>query len=304
MGSKKLARILDEDAIRIILIILGSVFSALVLTFSVFAIQSLIEENLGNASRYLLGIFIVLGLSRLVTFLRERTKVSFLRFLLLLVLDVALGIIILFARYNTYLYSLCGGLYCFTIIISRIFKIIQRHTIRSCILNGAIILFALLLSLGLFIPSESDTASTTVLIICLVVAISSLIEVLSNATSNMKIKILFKIMLRTFALEVILGLFTIIIAASLVFYLYEPTINSFGDGLWYSFAVVTTIGFGDFFATNIVTRIVTVFLGLYGILVVAIITSIIVNFYNETAGKKDTEELKEIKKEEISNKKK
>ena len=303
MASKKLARILDEDVIRIILIILGSVFSALVLTFSVFAIQSLIEENLGNASKYLLGIFIVLGLSRLVTFLRERTKISFLRFLLLLVLDVALGIIILFARYNTYLYSLCGGLYCFTIIISRVFKIIQNHKIRSWILNGAIIFFALLLSVGLFIPSDGDTASATVLIICLVVAVSSLIEVLSNATSNMKIKILFKIMLRTFALEVILGLFTIIIAASLVFYLYEPTITSFGDGLWYSFAVVTTIGFGDFAATNIVTRIVTVILGLYGILVVAIITSIIVNFYNETAGKKDTEELKEIKKEEISKKK-
>ena len=72
----------------------------------------------------------------------------------------------------------------------------------------------------------------------------------------------------------------------------------FPDALWYTFAVVTTIGFGDFTATTLVGRVLTVILGIYGIVVVAVITSIIVNFYNETAGKDDKKELKDIDKEE------
>ena len=78
----------------------------------------------------------------------------------------------------------------------------------------------------------------------------------------------------------------------------EDSIVNFADGLWYSFAIVTTIGFGDFYAVTPIGRILSVVLGLYGILVVAVITSIVVNFYNETAGKQDAEEIKEIKKEE------
>jgi len=80
--------------------------------------------------------------------------------------------------------------------------------------------------------------------------------------------------------------------------IYEDSITNIGDGLWYCFAVVTTIGFGDITAVTPIGRILTVILGIYGIIVVAVITSIIVNFYNETAGKKDIQEFKEIKKEE------
>ena len=88
------------------------------------------------------------------------------------------------------------------------------------------------------------------------------------------------------------------VASSLVIMTIEPEINTFPDALWYCFAVVTTIGFGDFAAQTLVGRLITVMLGVYGIIVVAVITSIIVNFYNETSGKKDAKELREIGKEE------
>ena len=88
-------------------------------------------------------------------------------------------------------------------------------------------------------------------------------------------------------------------AASLILMMIgEPQITNFGDGLWYCFAVVTTIGFGDIAAQTLIGRIVTVVLGLYGLIVVALITSIIVNFYNETVGKKDSKEMSEISQEE------
>ena len=71
---------LSSDVMRIILIVLGSVFSTLVLVFAVFAIMELQQDNQEKASLYLLGIFITLGLSRLVTFLRERNKISLFSF--------------------------------------------------------------------------------------------------------------------------------------------------------------------------------------------------------------------------------
>lgn len=296
--AKKKRFVIDSDVLRVLLIVLGSIFSTSVLVFAIFAILEIQKPNLETASLFLLGIFLVLGLSRLVTFLRERTKISLIRFLFLLVFDIVLGIIILFAKDNQYLYSLCGGLYCLSIILSRLFKIFQDRSIRNVILNGVIILFATALGIALFIPFEGTNIGDIVLIICIVVAISAFLEVVSNASPALRVKVLFKIIVRTFALEVILGLFTLIIAFSLVFMYCEDSIQNFADGLWYSFAIVTTIGFGDFYAVTPIGRILSVILGLYGIVVVAVITSIIVNFYNETAGKQDAQEMKDIKNEE------
>ena len=70
-------------------------------------------------------------------------------------------------------------------------------------------------------------------------------------------------------------------AFSFVLKYYEDSIHTFWDGLWYCFAVVTTIGFGDITATTAVGRALSIILGIYGIIVVSLITSIIVNYYGE-----------------------
>jgi hypothetical protein len=57
--------------------------------------------------------------------------------------------------------------------------------------------------------------------------------------------------------------------------------GEYTNALWYCFAVVTTIGFGDMTAVSTIGRVLSVILGVYGIVVVALITSIIVNFYGE-----------------------
>ena len=302
--TKKSKFVINPDTIRIILIVIGSIFSTLVLAFSILAINEIQANHLDSASRYLLFIFIVLGLSRLVTFFIERTKLSFIRFLTLFIFNAVLGIIVMFARQNPYFYQLVGGLYCMTIIISRIFKLIQNHSKRSIVINSLIILAAILLAIGLFISKDNDTIASPVTVTCTVIAISAFFEVISNATTHMRAKVLFKIIVRTYALEIILGLVTLMVGSSIILMIYEKdTIKSFWDGLYHCFATVTTIGFGDFPMVTPIGRAITVILGIYGIVVVAVITSIIVNFYNETTGKKDIDEFKEIE-EETKNKKK
>ena len=286
----------SENALRIFLIVLGSILSTIVLSLSVMAMVRIRENNIDGAAVYLMMIFVILSLTRLLTFFRERTKISFLRFLVLLIVNIAIGVLVFFGKEQSYIYSLVGGFFCVSLILSRVFKIVQNHTVRNIVFNAILILLFALLAFGLFIPYETD-AYIPLTIVCFIVIMTALLEVLSNAFSQLKLKTLFKIIVRTFALEIILGLLTMIVASSLVFMYFEESIVTFGDALWYSFAVVTTIGFGDFAATTLIGRIVTVLLGIYGIIVVAVITSIIINFYNETAGKHDNQELKEIKKE-------
>lgn len=288
---------ISDDLFRVILIILGSIFSTLVLSFAVLAIIKVQKQELQSASVYMFLIFIVLGLSRLVTWVKDRTKISLFRFIVSFVFDLGLGILVFFGKNNPYFYSLVGGLFFLTLIISRVFKLIQNHSTRSVVYNSILIATFALFSIGLFLPVEGEYLYAPVIIVCVIVAITALLEVLSNAVSQLKFKTLFRIVFKTFAFEIILGLLTMIVASALVFMYFEDKIVTFGDGLWYSFAIVTTIGFGDFAATSVIGRITTVFLGIYGIIVVAVITSIIVNFYNETAGKSDSKKFKEIKKD-------
>lgn len=68
------------------------------------------------------------------------------------------------------------------------------------------------------------------------------------------------------------------IVVAIVIWIVEPSINRFGDSLWYCFAVATTVGFGDFAATTILGRIITIILSIYSLGVVALFTAIITSF--------------------------
>ena len=280
-----------------------SVLAALILAFSTMTVLAVVKNSYVDAPKYLLWVFFFVGLMSIVIFLKERTKLSLIRAIILFVFNLATAIIVQFASDNPYLFSIAAGIYCLSIIISRVFKIIQKRTVRSIIFNALIILLIVFLAIGILAtPSDSEiNIQAIVLIECIIIAIISFVEAASLAFSQLKLDVLAKIITNTFSLEILFGLLTLIVCFSLVFPMVEPDINTFPDALWYCFAVVTTIGFGDYAAVTLIGRLLTVVLGLYGLIVVAVITSIIVNFYNETVGKRDQKELKEIKKESEDN---
>ena len=296
---------------RLILTLSSTVLAAAILVLSsltIITFSTALEEGATEIPEavplYILGIFMLSGLIALVKFFKDRTKINFIKFIVLLVFNIALGVVVLFAKNNPYLFVLTAGLYCLSLVVARVFNIIENHSIRSIVLNGLIILFAILLSIGIFVSpiDNMEQAQNIIVIECVFIAIVAFIEAMSIALANLKVKVLFKIILSTFSLEVLFGLLVMMVCFSLVFMSpIEPSITNFGEALWYCFAVVTTIGFGDITATSLVGRILTVILGMYGLVVVAVITSIVVNFYNETSGKHDQKELKEIQKEEEDN---
>lgn len=95
----------------------------------------------------------------------------------------------------------------------------------------------------------------------------------------MKRRRLWHIIRKTKVIEELIGLLTSMMIFAIFLTRIEPNIQTYGDGLWYTFAVVTTIGFGDIVVVTGVGRFLSVILGLYGLFIIAIITSVVVNYY-------------------------
>ena len=302
---KKSESLFEKPLFKLLLTVVSTILAVAVVTFSILIIVNVNDSNFDAVPGLLLVVFLLLGLMHVVMYLRVRTKVYLIKCIVLLIVNLILGVITLFAKDNPILFSITAGAYCCTIILSRIFNVINNHTARNIFLNVLIMLFALGMCIGLLsVPSKTlEDVQTVILVECVFIAIVSFVEAMTIALAQLKVKILIKIILSTFSLEVLFGLLVMIVAFSFVFVSVEPNITNFPDALWYCFAVVTTIGFGDFVAVTPIGRVLTVFLGLYGLVVVAVITSIIVNFYNETMGKADAKELKDIEREEKANRK-
>ena len=294
MARKQKKSILDASWFRVVLMVVGAALTTAVLVFSILSFVKAKNNQLEEAPKFMVWVFIFLGLSRFVTYLKDRRATSLIRALVLLVINVGLGVMVIFAKYNQYIFSLSAGIFALTIILSRIFKLIEKHSARDIVLNVLVIAFAIALAIGFFQKVSDDVIGSVILLECLFIAVCTFVEASLLSLSQLKLDVFVKIIIKTYALEILFGLLALIAAFSIILMFEEPTMSYYPDALWYCFTVVTTIGFGDFSATTLIGRLVTVVLGIYGIVVVAVFTSIIVNFYNETSGKKDAQELREI----------
>lgn len=96
-----------------------------------------------------------------------------------------------------------------------------------------------------------------------------------------RLRIMKEIIRSTYLEQVLFGMILLIVVVSLVLVSVEPGVEHFGDGLWYSFAVVTTIGFGDVIVVTLIGRMLSVVLGIYAIAVVSIFTSAVITYYGD-----------------------
>lgn len=95
----------------------------------------------------------------------------------------------------------------------------------------------------------------------------------------LRLKILHRILKRTRAYYII-GIFVLLVfAVSFVFWVIEPDITNYGDALWYSYVNLFTIGFGDIVPVQPLSRILSVVLTVCATIVIALITGVIVAFY-------------------------
>ena len=176
-----------------------------------------------------------------------------------------------------------GALFWGVLIAGRIVSIVRDHRWRRVFVNVTLILCMAAWGLTAFVVC--DLSGTMIAAVAMTVS-----GIMAVVFSRIHLDALAKIVRKTYALEIILGLLLLMFAFSYVLEACEDSIPTFADGLWYCFAIVTTIGFGDITATGLLGRLLSVILGVYGIIVVALITSIIVNFYGEIKKARPEEE--------------
>ncbi len=96
-----------------------------------------------------------------------------------------------------------------------------------------------------------------------------------------RLRTLRNILVRTKTHHILLVYLVFVLCSALVITLVEPDITKYGDALWYCYAVVSTAGFGDVVVTTAIAKVVSLLVTIYSILVIAIVTGVVVNFYTE-----------------------
>lgn len=96
-----------------------------------------------------------------------------------------------------------------------------------------------------------------------------------------RLRILKQILIRTKAIQILSTFLIFVFGCALVIQAVEPDIHSYFDALWYCYAVITTCGFGDFTAATFIGRAASVLLSIYAVLVIAVVTGVVVNYYNQ-----------------------
>ena len=100
------------------------------------------------------------------------------------------------------------------------------------------------------------------------------------------------ILRHTGADRVLLSFTGFVFVDAALIWLFEPTIKTYGGALWYCYAVISTAGFGDVVVTSLIAKILSVVLTIYALLALAILTGVVVNFYNQVIEIRDKETIR------------
>ncbi len=234
------------------------------------------DTEVGEVAFALCAMYAAMGAAHLFRAfrLRAKSRTAFIAHLVYGVAFMACVALTAIAGPTMDVMSVIALVFWASLLAERVLAIIHRRNVWNILFSAVMILLLLVLTVTAFMP-----VSTVVVV--MLASLSALSSVMLVTFSRVKLDVLKEIIRKTYAAEIISGLLLLIVAFSYVLAFIDEAFASFWDALWYCFAVVTTIGFGDLTPTTSVGRMLSVILGLYGIVVVALITSIIVNFYGE-----------------------
>lgn len=276
---------MDKKTKNSLFIVFNLILSVLTMSSVLFVITRMLSNDSNNVALFIGLALISQSLHHVLLFLYYQNKRDKLRIFVVGVIYVLASIFGFISRDNYVFFYVSAFLVTIAMAINQLLTIRKEETKKGVITN--ILLAVVLIALGVAVIVGFREAESIYipLVPAILLLLSSLRRILMPSFKYEKMKILIDILIKTHVFDVLISLMAFIIAFSFMLPMVEPSITTFWDSMWYCFTVVTTIGFGDFYATSVVGRILTVILGIYGIVVVAILTSVIVNFYTEVSSK-------------------
>ena len=281
---KKSKKVLDGQAKSRIFKIIDAILSAIGLLLGLQIAVAGTGENLAVIG---LSLFFVMSASRLFHALAVKSEAKgvtaqFIKELVCSALYLFCALLFLFIPKENLSLTISAVVFFIVIATNVIFGMIfGAKKVLTIVFNVLLLLSSVVFIVVIIYMHISDMGIVVAAILSVAVEVKSLVHIVLTSFSQIKLGILQRIIRKTYASEILFGLFMLIVSFSAVFVSQEPGITTYYDALWYCFALVTTIGFGDFTVVTAMGRVLSVVLGIYGIIVVALVTSIIVNFYNE-----------------------
>ena len=256
--------------------------SALSAGYLLLALRIIVADSIEAMPPIFLLIYLLLTLSKILqsAVVRKTDRLKFTAHIVFAVIFVVAGVLPMIFGLNAFTGNFLVAVYYTSILVGRIIAIVRKRTPRNIIINALAGVVLILLIVSTLTQSE-EALWSNIFVHAFLLAAAALSHIVSISFSQMRFSILQKIIRKTFAAEILFGLALLIVSFSFVFVPIEASIETYADALWYCFAIVTTIGFGDLTAVTLIGRLLSVILGIYGIIVVSLITSVIVNFYNE-----------------------
>ena len=248
------------------------------------------DDSIGTSSFLMITILTLTVLQGMLILIYTKKK-DRIRLTIIGIIYIIASVFAFVARYNYVFFYISTIVVILNMALNQVLLIAKETTKKGITLNIIIAVTLLALSIALIIYIKEEYALKIVFIDVILFLINSLKRLLSPSLKVEKIKLLVNIVIKTHSIDVIISLISFIIAFSFIFVTIEPSMSNYWDAIWYCFSVVTTVGFGDYTAVTTLGRILTVVLGLYGIVVVAILTSVIVNFYNEVTAKEKKRDI-------------
>jgi len=261
------------------------ILSVLTMSLVLLVITRILDNDSSNVSLFISLAILSQVIHQVLLLMIYKEFKDRIRILIVCALYMIAAILGFVARTNIILLFFCSSLICFAMSVNQFLTISKEKKITGAITN--ILLGIVLLGLGVAVIATINQVDAIyiILVASILLLLSSLRRLLLPSLKYDKVMLLLDILVKTHTFDVLICLIAFIIAFSFMFPMVEENITNFWDAMWYCFTVITTIGFGDFYATSVVGRILTVILGIYGIVVVAILTSVIVNFYTEVSAK-------------------
>jgi voltage-gated potassium channel len=105
-------------------------------------------------------------------------------------------------------------------------------------------------------------------------------------------------------LDEILGVFLMVIVSfTFGLYLFDPSMNSLFDSLWFVVSSLTTVGYGDILPNSMIGKVISLFLLIFGVLIFSAVTASMASYFNKRLLDEGGEELKSIQEKLDANEK-
>ncbi len=95
-----------------------------------------------------------------------------------------------------------------------------------------------------------------------------------------KLKLLRGVLKKTHTYKIVLAFLAVFFLIALIIWLNDPAIHTYRQSIYYCFMIASSVGNGDVIVSTTLARILTMFLSIYSVFALAIITGVVVSYYN------------------------